>query len=220
VRADLARYHLRVLTASRDGRARTAPIWRDTFELTAVINAGMFHEGTSGLPIGLVVENDVAVGSDNPKLGGVLAFDPRSESDPPAMITSRGCAGFDLPALRARYRSIVQSYRLLSCDGAPVRWTDPKHYSAAAIGVDRAGRIVLMHLRAALTMSELSRALASPDLDLAGALFLEGGPEASLLVRGPYGEVSRVGSYETGFLEADTNTEFWSLPNVIGLEPR
>jgi hypothetical protein len=218
VHGELSRYRLRVLTAARDGTARTAPVWRDTFDLAAVINAGMFHD--SGAPVGLIVENDIAVGADNPKFGGVLAFDPRSPDDPPAVISGRDCDGFDLAALRQRYRSLVQSPRLLGCDGAALRWSDPKHYSAAAIGLDRTGRIVLVHARAALTMSELSRALASPDLDLAGALFLEGGPEASLLARGPFGELARVGSYETGFLEADTNRDFWNLPNVIALEAR
>src|SRR6266850_2029896 len=64
VRAELARYRLRVLTASRDGTARTAPVWRDTFDLAAVINAGMFEDGRTGLPIGLIVENGFAVGRD------------------------------------------------------------------------------------------------------------------------------------------------------------
>ena len=218
VRGELSRYRLRVLTQTRDGTARTAPVWRDAFDLAAVINAGMFHE--SGAPVGLIVENDIAVGADNPKFGGVLAFDPRSPDDPPAVITGRDCDGFDLAALRQRYRSLVESPRLLGCDGTALPWSDAKHYSAAAIGLDRTGRVVLVHARAALTMTELSRALASPDLDLAGALFLEGGPEASLLARGPFGELARVGSYETGFLEADTNHDFWKLPNVIALEAR
>jgi len=76
---------------------------------------------------------------------------------------------------------------------------------------------VLLHARAAVTMAELSRAVAA--LDLSGALFIEGGPEASLVVKGDAGELSLVGSYETGFLEHDRNHEFWWLPNVLALEP-
>jgi len=216
VRADPARFRLRVLTAARDGSSHPAPVWRETFHLAAVINAGMFH--ADGAPVGLVVEHDVAVGTDNKKFGGVLAFDPKSPSDPPALVTGRDCAGFDLAALRARYHSLVESYRLLGCDGGAQPWSDRKQYSAAAIGVDRAGRIVLLHARAAVTMAELSRAVAA--LDLSGALFLEGGPEASLVVKGDAGELSLVGSYETGFLEHDRNHEFWWLPNVLALEPQ
>ena len=66
-------------------------------------------------------------------------------------------------------------------------------------------------------MTEL--ALAVSKLDLAGALFLEGGPEASLVVRGSDGELQRVGSYEQGFVENDENRSFWWLPNVLALEP-
>src|SRR5690606_25696601 len=109
-------------------------------------------------------------------------------------------------------------YRLLGCRGEPLPWKDPKQYSAAAIGVDRAGRVVLLHARAAVTMAQLSAALATRDL--AGALFLEGGPEASLVAAGPAGQIARVGSYETNFVENDANRAFWNLPNVIALLPR
>jgi hypothetical protein len=216
VRADPAKLQLRVLTALRDGSSHTAPAWREVFHLTAVINEGMFH--ADGSPVGLVVENGIAVGADNKKFGGVLAFDPRAAGDPPMVITGRDCAGFDLAALRAKYRSLVEDPRLLGCSGEPVAWADSKHYSAAAIALDRAGRIVLVHARAAATMSELSRALAM--LDLQGALFLEGGPEASLVVKAERGELSLVGSYETGFVENDGNLAFWWLPSVLALQPR
>ncbi|NVB85767.1 MAG: hypothetical protein HOV81_45805, partial [Kofleriaceae bacterium] len=162
----------------------------------------------------------VAISVDNNKFGGYLAFYPVASSDPPVTIAGRDCPGFSLDDLRARYRSIVQSSRLLGCDGSALPWQDKKQYSAAAIGVDRLGHIVFIHARAAVTMTELSRALASKDLGLAGAIFLEGGPEASLLVRGTEGELSRVGSYETNFVENDTNQSFWWLPNVLALEAR
>jgi hypothetical protein len=160
VRAELAHYRVRLLTAARDGIARTAPRWRETFDVSAVINAGMFQ--SSGAPVALLVEDGVAIGSDNPKMGGMLAFDPRSPGDPAVVIAGRDCAGFDLSALRARYRSLLEAPRLLDCDGAALRWSDPKQHSAAAVGVDHAGRLVLLHARAALTMTELARTLASP----------------------------------------------------------
>lgn len=218
VRADLARYKLRVLSASRDGASHPAPAWRDAFHLVAVTNAGMFH--AEGPPVGLVVEDGVALSVDNNKFGGYLAFDPVSASDPPAITAGRDCPNFNLAALRRRYRSIVQSSRLLDCHGAALPWQDKKQYSAAAIAVDRRGHIVFLHVRAAVTMTELSRALAARNLGLTGAIFLEGGPEASLVVRGTEGELSRVGSYETHFVENDANQAFWWLPNVLGLEAR
>jgi hypothetical protein len=212
VRVDLARYRARVLAASRDGGVRTATEWRDAFQLAAVVNAGMFHD--DGSPVGMIIRDGVALGADNAKMGGYLALDPRDPGDAPAIVAGRGCAGFDLAALRARYRTIVQSYRLLDCDGGALRWADPKQYSAVAIGVARDGALVLVHARGAVTMAELSRAIAG--IDLAGALFLEGGPEATLVA----GSLVRIGSYETGFNENDANVAEWKLPLVIGIAPR
>lgn len=211
VRFDPARYALRVFTAEQG--ARPATNWATDERLVAVTNAGMFHDG--GAPVGLVVAAGKPRGTDNDKFGGYFAFDPITRTLPAARVFGKSCP--DLGG-RDRYRSLVQSYRLLDCDGTAIAWQDSKHYSAAAIGTDRAGRIVLLHARGAFTMRELSAELASHDL--AGAIFLEGGPEASLVVRGPDGTVERVGSYETGFVENDDNTAYWDLPNVIGIVPR
>lgn len=209
VRADPASYRLRVFS---DLAGRTSDAWRDAEKLAAVTNAGMFHEG--GAPVGLIVDRGTAHGEDNPKFGGILAWDPVDPNDVPVIVTARQCGGFDLANLRRHYRSLVQSYRLLDCDGRALPWTDPKQYSSASIGVDRAGRIVFLHARGAVTMAELSASLATHDL--AGALFLEGGPEATLVA----GTLSRIGSYETGFVENDDNHVQWALPNVIGLVAR
>ena len=215
IHVDLARYRPRVLSAARDGGSHPAPAWRETFHLAAVINAGMFHD--DGTPVGLVIEDGHALSADNPKYPGILAFDPRTPGDPPALVSGRDCPGFDLHALEHRYRSLIQGPRLLGCDGAALPWADAKRYSAAAIGLARDGSLVLLHARSAVQMSELATAIAG--LDLAGALFLEGGPEASLLIDGDP-PLALVGSFETGFVENDGNQAFWWLPNVIGIALR
>lgn len=215
VRADSARYRLRMITHDQDASA-PAPKWRERYNLTAVTNAGMFH--AAGTPVGLLIRDGAVLSKDNTKFGGYLAFDPVSPADAPIVIAGRDCPGFDLAALRTRYRSLLQSNRLVGCNGEALRWKDPKQYSAAVVGLARDGTLVFIHARAAVTMSELARAVAS--LGMAGALFLEGGPEASLVVRGDRGELARVGSYETGFIENDENQSFWWLPNVLALEAR
>lgn len=215
VRADLSLLRLRLVTASRDGAARPATTWAADLDLVAAINAGMFLDG--GRSVGMLVDGDhVDQPRDHGKLGGYLAFAPRTAGAPPVVIGGRDCPGFDLAALRRRYRTVVQSYRLLGCDGQALAWADPKAYSAAAIAIDRAGRVVLVHARAPFLMRDLSAALARPDLGLVGALFVEGGPEATLVVTGPRPLV-RVGSYETGFVENDGNHEAWALPNLVAL---
>jgi hypothetical protein len=214
VRIDLGGHRLRILSGVHAGGARAMPAWLADEHLVAGINAGMFHDTQRS--VGMLVtpgaENNP---DDNPAFGGFLAFDPVDPASPPVVVAGRDCPGFDLAALRGRYRSIAQSYRLVGCEGEAIAWKDPKFYSAAAIGVDRADRLVLLHARAPHRMRDVSATAAS--LDLAGAIFVEGGPEATLIVNGRDGTVARVGSYETAFLENDANQEFWQLPNVIGV---
>lgn len=214
VRIDLAGHELRALTAAHHGGARPLPRWLADEKLVAGINAGMFHDTQRS--VGLLVSAEAVNNpDDNPQFGGFLAFDPVDPAFPAVIVAGRDCPGFDLDALRERYRAITQSYRLVGCDGEAIAWKDPKAYSAAAIGVDRDGRIVLMHARAPHRMRDISTTAAG--LELAGAIFVEGGPEASLIVHGRDGAVERVGSFETGFLENDGNHEFWDLPNIIGV---
>jgi hypothetical protein len=44
----------------------------------------------------------------------------------------------------------------------------------------------------------------------------EGGPEASLSVRGAV-KLDLSGSFETGFVENDLNMRQWAIPNVLGV---
>jgi len=57
-------------------------------------------------------------------------------------------------------------------------------------------------------------------LGITRAMYLEGGPEASLFVQAGDETVERMGSYETGFNENDDNQVFWELPNIIGIRRR
>jgi Phosphodiester glycosidase len=222
VRIDPARYEFRFLTALADGGSRaTLPAWADRFHLTGAINASMFgtHEKSAGLLVAAGKPNN---DHDNAHFGGFMAFDPEDTALPPVAFTGRDCAGFDIDALRKRYRSLVQNYRLLDCDGKPIHWKDPKIYSGAAIGMDAGGRVVFLHTRSPWTMTDLGRILASPEIKppIHDALFVEGGPEASLYVASGAYKLQGIGSYETGFQDDDSNNRFWDLPNILGFMPR
>jgi hypothetical protein len=211
VHLDPARFRLRLLTALADGGARTAPEWAHDFGLTGLINASMFAPDQRSIGI-LVAGDTVNRAKDNDRLGAFLAFDPIDEHDVPVVLSGRDCAGFDLAALRRRYRSIVQNYRLLDCDGKPIAWKDSRAVSTAAVGLDERGDAVFVHARAPAPPGDLAALLA--ERHLTAAMYVEGGPEASLYVRAGDAEVSEVG---TGLLG---NTRFFKIPNVLGFVPR
>jgi len=215
VRIDPRVYPLRLLTAATHGGVRTAPAWAQVFGLRGVANAGMFLEG--GRSVGLMVSPaGTNQGRVNARYGAFLAFDPAAATDAPVAMFGRGCPGFDLARIRARYRTVIQSIALLDCRGRPIPSSGRRAYSASAIGLDRRGRVAFVHVRTPYTMGAFRRILASPAVGLVSAMYLEGGPEASLWVRGEHETVEEMGSYETGFFESDENRRFWEIPNVIG----
>ncbi len=218
VRIDPRRWRFELRTAAADGGARPAPRWSEEFDLTGVINTSMFADDERS--IGLLRDaRTVNNPRDNARLGGFLLFDPVDARDPPVAIAGRSCPGFDLAALQQRYRGIVQDYRMLDCDGKAIAWADEKTFSAAAIGLDREGRVVFIHSRTPFRMTRFNQIIAAPELGLAGAIYVEGGPEASLYVKAGGEEVREVGSFETGFFD-ESNRTFWAIPNVLGFAPR
>lgn len=215
-RLDLARLRPALLMASRDGKPRPVPTWMTGRAAVAAINAGMF--GPDHRALGVLRDRDhVDRDRDNPRYGGWLVFDPIDPGDPPARVLGRDCAGADGPAALPRYRAAIQSYRLLGCDGAPLPWSDAKAYSIAAFGVDREGRLVMVHSRAPFRVGDLAARLGP--LDLAGLLYAEGGPEATLALATAAEPLVRLGSYEAGFWDDDSNHTAWDVPNVLVVTP-
>ena len=218
-RADPSHYRFVLLTALANKGTQRADEWRERFHLTGVMNASMFQENSRS--VGLMVSGkNVNNLADATKYGAFMAWDPVSKSSDPVAFFGRTCQGFNLASVRRRYGSIVQNYRLLDCDGSAIVWKDEKVYSATAIGQDRSGRVAFIHSRTPFTMTQFAAILATPALDLRAAMFVEGGPEASLSLRSGETEIRATGSYETGFTENDDNQRFWSLPNVIGFAPK
>jgi hypothetical protein len=100
-------------------------------------------------------------------------------------------------------------------------WTpQSKRWSAAAVGEDAQGRLLLIHVRTAYTMHELIDALLAAPIGLARLMYVEGGPEAQLFVKAGAVERELVGSYETGFHPADDIETAWPIPNALVVVPR
>ncbi len=218
LRVDPARFDLVLLNASADPTLgnRTARHWVETEGLVAAINASMYAEDhrTSVAHMersGHV--NNARWSADN----DVLAFDRIGADGPKATIIDKRCD--DRATLAPRYRTLIQSIRMLRCDGANVWSQQPRRWSHAVIGLDGQGRVLLIHARSPWSTHDFIDLLLALPLDLKRLQYAEGGPEASLFVRAGDVELDRFGSYETGFFESDDNDRAWPLPNVVGVRP-
>lgn len=218
VRVDPRRYAFRFLTESHEGERRPADRWMRDFRLAGVVNAGMFLP--SGRSCGYLRQRgEVRSDRSPPGWDSMIGFDP-SGPFAPFEVGGTGCAR-DLDAMRAAFGSVLQGRRMLvDCAGrARTDWRTGR-FSSVLLGADRDGRAVMVHTRTPYRMQILAEMLAAPELGLRGLTYMEGGPEASLLIEAEGERVREIGSYEDGFWPRDDNRRFWDLPNVVGFAAR
>jgi len=218
VRVDPRRYAFRFLSEGHEGPRRPLTQWVRDFGLTGGINAGMFLP--DGRSVGFLMHEGIVRSHRHPsRFEAFLGFG-RPERPEEIAVGGPSC-GRGLGWFRERYRSVLQARRLLlSCEGEARPWPNRRRYSVAAFGVDEHGWAVLVHSRTPYRMSVFSEMLASLHLGLRGLAYMEGGPEASLVVETETERVHEVGSWEDGFNRNDDNRAFWDLPNIVGFAPR
>ena len=216
LRIDPGRFRLALANASAmpDRRPRTAREWAEEKGFVAAINASMYQEDR--LTSVSLMRSGGHV--NNPRLSkdkAVLAFDRASEDVPPVQIIDRECQDFE--ALRPLYGTLVQSIRMVSCRGANVWSRQERRWSTAAVGMDGRGRVLFLFARSPFPTHDFIDLVLGLPIDLRGAMYVEGGPEAQLCVRAGGLDLEKFGSFETGFFESDLNARAWPVPNVIGV---
>jgi hypothetical protein len=219
VRFDLRGYRLVIVPPAGGPEAwRTVPDVARASGLAGAINAAMFEP--DGRASGLLVIDGLERAPDDPRFGGVLAFDPIDPAEAPVVMVGRDCPGVDLASLRARYRSLVANYRLLGCEGRPIAWVDESTYSSAALALDREGRFVLVHAETPYLMRDLARVLADPALGLVHVHYVEGGPKATIFADDGSGSPLVLwGSREEEEEPGAPRRGARPVPNVLGLIP-
>lgn len=220
LRVDPRRFSVELLSKAREhaDSALDGPGWVAWHDLVAVTNAGMFATDHSTSTFAMIDQGMVNNGSMAPKAGSALLLEPEDTALPSARLLDLRCD--DLDAARPLYTSLVQSYRLLNCDGTPAWQPSHKIWSHALVGMDHSGNILFIHARSPWSTRQFTEILLGLPLDIARLHYAEGGPEATLALRHGGGELLLVGSYETGFNENDRNHQAWTIPNVIGVRRR
>ncbi len=211
VRIDSAHNRFVLLTASAASlQPRTARQWAAANNLIAATNAGMFR--ANRLPVGFAKANGRVIQSSQTSDRSIFVFDDTS-----ARLLDTECETFDPSA----HDNAIQSIRMISCTGRNVWSQQPRIWSTVCIAQDASGKILFLHARSPLSVRDFISAVQALPLNVTRAMYLEGGPEATLFARGSGNvTIERFGSYETGFNENDDNAVAWPLPNIIGVVPR
>jgi hypothetical protein len=213
VRVDPARFELRLLNASApgEGTLRSARGWAFRAGASVAINAAMYQEDHR-TSVSLMRSRDHVNQRRMSKDRAVLAFDPLASGVPSARIIDLDCDALETAG--AAYGTLVQSIRLVSCHRRNVWAPSERRFSTAAIGTDGAGRLLFLHARTAWTVHDLVNRLLALPLDLRQAMYVEGGPEAQLYVRGGGQELEWTGTLEAA-PDVKLGVEGWPVPNVI-----
>jgi len=220
LRIDPERYELKLLNASvsKKGRPLSAKQWCRQNDLVAAINASMYQEDFKTSVSYMRTRTHV----NNPRIREkdmtILAFDKLGADVPDVKIIDRQCEDFKL--WKNKYGSLVQSIRMISCTGKNVWRQQSKKYSTVAIGIDTAGRVLFIHVGSPYSTHDLINILKTLPLQIARAMYTEGGPQAQLYIKTGAQEYEFVGHSEID-LSNNTNSLFsWPIPNVVGISLR
>lgn len=214
VRIDPARFELVVAGPGWSGESgpKTAREWAAGQTFTAVINAGMYATDFRS-HVGYLESRGIVNSAGINAYKSVAAFDPRGMGSRPAFrIFDLDVPGTTVESIRRDYGSVVQNLRLIGRPGINQWRPKPQRWSEAALGEDRAGRILFIFCPVPVTMFDLNRRLLACGAEIVAAQHLEGGPQAQLYLRSGGTGLDLHGGGATGAA--------WPVPLVLGVRPR
>ena len=220
LRIDPQQFELKLLNASvsKKGRPLSAKQWCRQNGLVAAINASMYQEDFKTSVSFMRTRTHV----NNPRIRDkdmtILAFDRLADGVPRVKIIDRQCEDFRL--WKNKYGSLVQSIRMISCKGKNVWRQQPKKYSTVAIGTDLTDRVLFIHVGSPYSTHDLINILKELPLQIARAMYTEGGPQAQLYINNGSHEYEFVGHTEIDFSNNAKSLFSWPVPNVIGVIQR
>jgi len=202
-----------------DSKKRTIDNWVNSAGLVGAVNAGMFiTEGKEMTCSGLMInQGHVNNANMNSRYEMVLCFNPVHEYLQKVRLVDLTCSDEQYFMWQNNFQTFAQCLKVVSC-GQYINWRGRNGYWSQVLwGQDRDGNTLWIFSRSPFRTAELGQQLLNTDLNIDKVMYLEGGPEASLYVNSHGNVTAKMGSYETDFNENDLNTQFWGLPNIIGI---
>lgn len=209
-------FELECMDQKKTGNKKIDQICKEN-NLIAAINAGMFKlEGNFQTCTGYMKRGNYINNPNlNPSYKNVFAFNSQDTSKKSATLVDITCQ--DWPTAKSTYTSFSQGIRMVNCEGKATWQASEKKWSMVLLGEDISGNILFIFCRSPYKVLDFTNMLIQSELKIKRLMYLEGGPEASFYLNHSTINVQKMGSYETGFNENDTNHVYWEIPNVIGI---
>ena len=192
--------------------------WAEKKDLVAAINACMYlkdgQTSTGYMRGGENINNGRIVS----RYGSFFVASPRVPGLPRAAVLDRN--EDDWRTLLPQYDIVVQNFRLMGPDGGQV-WPEhgPEH-AVASIAEDMNGRILFLLSTDPCSVHDFVSALnAHKNLNLNSAMYVEGGSEASLLLR-LAGKIRLWNGMSPATYMLSSRGDDIPLPNILGIRRR
>jgi len=204
-----------------DSTQRTIKKWCDSLQLTAGINAGMYSlkdhiSGAGYMQNYEHINNPVFKGSFN----AMAVFNPKNKNLPPFQIIDM--INQDWKPVKNEYNSCFQSIRMIDNMHHGIYWKKKPvlKCSMSVLAMDKSGNVLFIFCRSPYSANEMIKFMLNPDLNIKTAMYLEGGPEASLYVKTDSSEIVKFGSYVSYSCPNDDNQELRTMPNILGIKKK
>lgn len=216
LRIDLKHFEFRLLNASAQNHHQRKSVkdWVLEHGLVAGINASLYQKDNL-TSVSFMKTRDHTNSTWVSKDRTFLAFDPKDKSLPKVKLFDRDCEDFE--KVRKQYSTLIQSIRMVSCNGKNVWVQQNKKWSTAAIGMDSKGRILFIHARSPYTTHDFINILLKLPIDLKRAMYVEGGKDAQLYANTGKDEFEFLGNYSTAIDSTNSNSIAWPVPNIVGI---
>jgi len=220
VKIDPAFYTFDLAVSSEsDSLQRTIKEWCELENFDGAINAGMYSliDHVSG--VGYMqhyshINNPVIKENFN----AMVVFNTSDSLLPPFQIVDM--VNQDWKTIVPKYHCCFQSIRMIDNNTIPVYWK-PKRVqrcSMTLLATDKSGNVLFLFARSPYTANEMTKFMLAAGLDIRTAMYLEGGPEASMYVKSPGNEMIKFGSFVSYSNPNDDNLELRKMPNVLGFK--
>ena len=210
-----AHYNFHLLSAKRKNEnVKTAEQWAKQKDMLAVVNAGMYRDDFQ-TNMGFMQDYNFVNNKELNKDNTIVAFNRNNDTLPEVQIIDCVCQDWDV--LKYQYQSFTQSIRMVDCNQVN-KWSQQERiWSMVIFAMDKQENVLFIFTRSPHSVHDFVEMLLDLPLDIYNAMYLEGGPEASIYLDHNNKKIAKFGSYETGFNENDDNNRFWQIPNMIGI---
>lgn len=219
LRMDSQHFHFDLYTATQyDSVPRDLHTWADTFDLLVAFNAGMYNlarplQSRAYLKSGAHLNNGKLLENFNL----MLALGPKPNSQRSNIeVLDLTCANWEQE--QQNFSGFAQGLRMIDCNGNAMNWQKKVQSCSMLIAAeDEKGWFYLIFTRSPYTHNQMIGFMTEMPYGLHDAIYLEGGPETSLLIDVNGHCIEKVGSWVSTTWERNDNNHFWRLPNIVGV---